>query len=238
MKHKRLFLSVCAFALAVLTVLTVLSACASDKDKAKGTEEPEEEPLTKINLTIAGNDISSYKIVYAPSEYSSIAQKFKQIYTEYEFYRMTAKEVSSRIAELTGVTLEVEKATSSNVSDHEIIIGPAKRDESKIYDDMSIYDYKDTVVGGKLVLGGGYNSSEMNGNRFISYAWGATYHAWDAVEEYLREQMAAKNENVDLAEGTTWTLTGDSYVSSLTGDTAGIDLNGHTLYVDGEAWSA
>ena len=203
MKRQRLFLSIFAAALAILTVLTVFTACASNKDEPKGTEEPEENAVTKITLTIAGNDISSYKIVYAPSEYSSIAKKFKNIYTEYEFYRMTADEVCSRIAELTGVTLEVEKATASNVSEHEIIIGPAKRDESKIYDDMSVYDYKDTVVGGKLVLGGGYNTSEMNGNRFTSYAWGATYHAWDAVEEYLREQMAAKSESVDLAEGFT-----------------------------------
>ncbi len=40
--------------------------------------------------------------------------------------------------------------------------------------------------------------------------------------------------SVNLESGSTWTLTGDSYVSSLSGDTSGIDLNGYTLYVGGE----
>ncbi len=36
-----------------------------------------------------------------------------------------------------------------------------------------------------------------------------------------------------------WTLTGDSYVTELTvSDASGINTNGHTLYVNGEAWSA
>ena len=42
--------------------------------------------------------------------------------------------------------------------------------------------------------------------------------------------------DVVLGDGCSWQLTGDSYVSSLEGDTAGIDLNGHVLYVDGAAW--
>ena len=49
---------------------------------------------------------------------------------------------------------------------------------------------------------------------------------------------AAGTVDVSLEEGTTWTLTGDSYITSLEGDTSGIELNGHTLYVNGEAWTA
>ena len=45
----------------------------------------------------------------------------------------------------------------------------------------------------------------------------------------------AKKADVTLEAGSKWTLTGDSYVSSLSGDTSGIDLNGHTLYVNGVA---
>ena len=48
---------------------------------------------------------------------------------------------------------------------------------------------------------------------------------------------SASSVAVNLTEGSTWTLTGDSYVTSLTGDTAGIDLNGYTLYVNGVAWN-
>jgi len=46
------------------------------------------------------------------------------------------------------------------------------------------------------------------------------------------------NSSVDLTmkNGSTWKLTADSYVTSLSGDTSGIDLNGHTLFVNGVAW--
>ncbi|WP_350454239.1 hypothetical protein [Slackia heliotrinireducens] len=41
---------------------------------------------------------------------------------------------------------------------------------------------------------------------------------------------------VDLADDSTWTLTGDSYITSLTCDAGAIDTNGYTLYVNGEAY--
>ena len=44
---------------------------------------------------------------------------------------------------------------------------------------------------------------------------------------------SAKKADVTLETGSRWTLTGDSYVSSLSGDTGGIDLNGNALYVGG-----
>lgn len=42
---------------------------------------------------------------------------------------------------------------------------------------------------------------------------------------------------VEIESGSTWTLTGDSYVTALTCDADAINLNGHTLYVNGEAYS-
>ena len=45
---------------------------------------------------------------------------------------------------------------------------------------------------------------------------------------------AAGTVNVTLESGSSWTLTGDSYITSLSGDTSGIDLNGYSLYVGGE----
>lgn len=41
---------------------------------------------------------------------------------------------------------------------------------------------------------------------------------------------------VEIADGSTWTLTGDSYVSSLTCAADSVNLNGHKLYVDGEEY--
>lgn len=58
------------------------------------------------------------------------------------------------------------------------------------------------------------------------------------------EIMNAKGETVSAEIGTvdvtldsssTWFLTGDTYVSSFSGDTANISFNGYTLYVDGVA---
>lgn len=40
--------------------------------------------------------------------------------------------------------------------------------------------------------------------------------------------------DVTLSDDSTWTLTGDSYVSSFTGSTSNITANGYHLYVDGE----
>ena len=42
---------------------------------------------------------------------------------------------------------------------------------------------------------------------------------------------------VSMDAGSTWKLTADSYVTSISGDTSGIDLNGHTLYVNGVAYA-
>ncbi len=41
---------------------------------------------------------------------------------------------------------------------------------------------------------------------------------------------------VTLDNSSTWTLTGDSYVSALNGELSGINLNGFCLYVNGELW--
>ncbi|MBR2554418.1 MAG: hypothetical protein IKE94_06105, partial [Aeriscardovia sp.] len=42
---------------------------------------------------------------------------------------------------------------------------------------------------------------------------------------------------VELSGGSKWVLTGDSYITSLTCDADSIDLNGHTLYVNGVAYT-
>ena len=42
---------------------------------------------------------------------------------------------------------------------------------------------------------------------------------------------------VELESGSTWTLTADSYISSLTCDASAVKLNGHKLYVDGKEYT-
>ena len=43
---------------------------------------------------------------------------------------------------------------------------------------------------------------------------------------------------VELTAGSKWTLTGDSYITSLSCGADSIDFNGYTLYVDGKAYTA
>ena len=40
--------------------------------------------------------------------------------------------------------------------------------------------------------------------------------------------------DIVLENGSTWTLTGNSTVSSVSGDLSGIDLNGYSLLINGE----
>lgn len=67
-----------------------------------------------------------------------------------------------------------------------------------------------------------------------------------AVNLYLTDSSdyeGAINEDnegevyVEIEDGSTWTLTADSYVTSLTCSADSIDLNGHKLYVNGVAYS-
>jgi len=49
---------------------------------------------------------------------------------------------------------------------------------------------------------------------------------------------AAGDVYVELSGGSKWVLTADSHIKSLTCDADSIDLNGHTLYVDGQAYTS
>jgi len=42
------------------------------------------------------------------------------------------------------------------------------------------------------------------------------------------------NVSVTLDETSTWTLTADTYVTEFNGNLSQVDMNGYTLYVDGE----
>ncbi len=42
---------------------------------------------------------------------------------------------------------------------------------------------------------------------------------------------------VEITDGSTWTLTGDSYITSLSCDADSIDLNGYKLYINGEEYT-
>ena len=60
--------------------------------------------------------------------------------------------------------------------------------------------------------------------------------AADTAEETDKTASGKGEVYVEIAEDSKWVLTGDSYITSLTCGTDSIDLNGYTLYVNGEAY--
>ena len=54
----------------------------------------------------------------------------------------------------------------------------------------------------------------------------------------INSDGSAGDVYVELSNESTWTLTGDSYITSLTCDEDSINLNGFTLYVNGEAYES
>jgi len=185
------------------TLALTFSSCGErdntqDNGQENNNQVQEDLPLSAA-LKIAGNDISTYKIVYAESTYNKkIAQGFN---TEHDFYRLIAYEIRNRIYAITGVILDAVQDTKTDESANEILVGPTNRAESDTYDKMDVYKYSNSVSSGKLVLGGGYDSTSLSGNIKKSSCYASTYHAFDYIEEYLQQQVNAGKTEIDLEEG-------------------------------------
>lgn len=198
------FLKTVVLAALLLALVMLLPACASKKT-GESTSAADETPAgdaAPVKLTINGSDISEYTIVYAKSEYSKLRNTKKTLRTEFDFYRMTAEDIASRISALTGVTLTVAPDTSE-AAEKEILVGPTSRGESENnnYAKMSVYKYLDNVQGSKLVIGAGYNASSLNGRTVNAYTWSPTFHAFDAVEQYVTAEKEAGKSEIDLPSG-------------------------------------
>ena len=97
----------------------------------------------------------------------------------------------------------------------------------------------------------GWGSEGTNGGNVNLYADSQTIDGDIVVDEIsalnlylsngssLTGSINADNEGnvyVEIESGSTWKLTGDSYITSLTCDASAIDLNGYSLYVNGEKY--
>ena len=205
-------------ALLVLASLPLLFACtkAPDSTTTVTAQPPAPEAVTSIALTIGGNDLADYTIVYAPSPYD--ARTARSFTTEHDFYKLIAYDIANRICAQTGVVLPVKKDSSAEESDLEILVGPTNRAESDPLDKMDVYKTYAKVVGSKLVIGGGYNSTSYTGNLKTSYCFASTYHAWDEVETYLADVMAAGGAAVDLPDGSDLSATVNLITVACVGD--------------------
>lgn len=98
----------------------------------------------------------------------------------------------------------------------------------------------------------GWGSEGSNGGKVDLYLTNQTLEGDIAVDDisYLNMYLTsgttyegainADNEGtiyVEIGKGSKWTLTDDSYITSLTCDADAIDLNGHTLYINGVAYT-
>ncbi len=84
------------------------------------------------------------------------------------------------------------------------------------------------------------SSQEIEGDMIVDDVSTLNLYLTDSssFEGAINSDGEAGEVYVELSGGSTWKLTGDSYITSLTCDANSIDLNGHTLYVNGKAYTA
>ncbi|MBQ7354479.1 MAG: SGNH/GDSL hydrolase family protein [Clostridia bacterium] len=203
-----------------MTALMLLSACAGESKATTtttaATDAPESPSVTAVELSINGNDLAGYTIVYAEHPYNP--RQAVQFTTEYDFYKRIANGIAQRIYARTGVVLPVTKDTSTDEGALEILVGPTNRAESDPLDAMDVYDTYVKVVGNKLVVGAGYDSSAYTADQRNSFCFASTNHAWDAVDDYLAQQMAAGVALVELTADSDFSTTLDLITVACIGD--------------------
>ncbi len=205
-----------ALFMAVLLCLSTVSCKQDNKDKTSQKPSEETPELQKINLTIAGNSLESYTVVYAKSLYA--AGVSKRFTTEHDFFRLIANDIAAKIYEDTGIQLNVKQDTKTDKSEFEILVGPTNREESKDIKALDVYKSYAKVEGTKLVIGGGYLSTSYTGNLKTSYCYASTYHAYDPIDALLNSGRQEGLESLDIAADCDYSTTVDLVTVACIGD--------------------
>lgn len=213
---KKLFTTLFAITALVLSACAGGSETATTTDVAADADATEPPAVTAVELSINGNDLAGYTIVYAEHPYNP--RQAIQFTTEFDFYKLIAKDIAQRIYARTGVLLSVAKDSSTDEGALEILVGPTNRAESDPLDAMDVYDTYVKVVGNKLVVGAGYDSSAYTADQRNSYCFASTNHAWDAVDDYLTRQMDAGVASVELTADADFSTTLDLITVACIGD--------------------
>ena len=92
--------------------------------------------------------------------------------------------------------------------------------------------------GGQVTLNA--SAQTINGNMVVDSVSNLNLYLGDAsmFTGAINSDGEAGDVYVELSGGSKWVLTADSYITSLTCDASSIDLNGHTLYVNGVAYTS
>ncbi len=192
-----------ALILAILMLIAV-TACnnngndtgtesSSDEEVSTGSSESKETtavtPEVKPeSISIAGNDISLYTIIYSENENKAEYAKYPDVITQdTEFDYATAVRLRDYIADTVGVTLDIALDTATEKGSYEINIGKTNRGLSER-----------TLVGVTGVSG--YAIREYNGVLSIcGNSNGATYHAVDGFEKRVSDSCAAGNAKINFS---------------------------------------
>ncbi|MBQ7364622.1 MAG: SGNH/GDSL hydrolase family protein [Clostridia bacterium] len=229
------------FLLMLMTVVLLFAACSgfsdtttglvqpqtSVSDAAKDTAEtvvttpetaPETAPETvsSLALSIDGQPLADYTIVYADSLYDP--EVLSPFTTEHDFFRLIAEDLAKRLYAKTGVLLPCVRDTEIAVGKWEILVGPTNRSESDPLDALDVFKTYVKLSGKKLVVGAGYDSTPYTGNKRQSYCYASTYHAWDAVEDYLDKTMAEGISSLSLTADSDFSVKVDLIAVACIGD--------------------
>ncbi len=141
-------------------VVTAATTARDGKEerKCETCGATEDRVIPAVKMTIAGNDISKYKIVYGSSAASPV--------------KTAANNLASWIKECYGVSLTVT-TDSAAASDYEILVGKTNRESSGLVSvDRSSENelsYVINVQGSRLVIAGQTDSSRRRGTLYGAY---------------------------------------------------------------------
>ena len=192
---------ICVTAALMLTLGA--AACSGTKDPeetdmtesetATGTQttppETDGAPVERFSaLTIAGNPIARYRIVYAedPVRFASGTIKKGELIADCDFDRQTAERLRDLIEAVSGARLEVVCDMDSDSTELEIAVGMTSRSATySVCASLPADGYRMMTVKSTFAICG--------------EAYGNTWHAIDALEDHLRDALKRGKAVYDIA---------------------------------------
>ncbi len=225
MKHLKLLALVTLLIVGVMLIVSCGETTTTAETTTTVPVTTAPPPTVLTALSIAGNDIKDYKIVYAKSPYEAQATNAatSQYFPVYDFDKETADRLAKLIFDLSGISLTVVKDTDTEISDKEILVGNTNRTEVNAVLKPNVIKtdkYAIRTIGTSLVICGG--------------EYGTTWHAIDYLEKLFKDTLA--DYKTEIAFDNDYTYEGTHHLIQIgcIGDsiTAGVGAsNGNFNYV-------
>lgn len=170
------------------TCMTETETTPHGQTETETEAETTGEPVDRFtSLTIAGNPIVDYRIVYAQDPLLLAKETIQKgdLIADCDFDRQSAEKLRDIIESVSGVRLEVVCDMDADSTEREITVGMASR--SATY----------TVCNG-LPTDGYRLMTVKNTLAVCGETYGNTWHAMDALEAHLRDALAKGKAKYDL----------------------------------------